>query len=116
METRINPNQVSHIKIKRLQKTKYFWIPEKTRSFLFGLFKSTIKEGYYYWNTVFEGEVVYFANEKCVDMVDIDGDLWYLPKVSIFCGEKLIKERYFNTFEEAKEYCNINFPNVNITL
>ena len=49
-------------------------------------------------------------------MIDIDGDLWYLPKVSIFCGEKLIKEKTFNTTEEAKEYCDVNFPNVNIIL
>jgi len=49
-------------------------------------------------------------------MRDINGILWNNPKIEIFVGKERIKTKYFKTVSDAKEYCNINFPNVNVVI
>ena len=90
METRINPEQVSHIYIKYFEKTRSFYLSNHTTKYFFGLFKDVTKEGYYFINLFDDlrfdwtmAEVAEFDN-----MVDIDGYLHYKPSVSIFCAEK----------------------------
>lgn len=113
-QTRINPDLVSHIKICDKTQTDYVYKSKKVHKYLFGLYKEVEPAGYYTIN-LFCNEVLIFTIDEVkesVDVFDIDGVLYYKPCVEVFSGGKKIKTRYFNTLEEAKEYCDINFPNI----
>ena len=114
METRINPNQVSHIAICDGHKG-YKWsncIQEfKYKQYeKYWFFKSS-PSGYYSvkgWDNYFKK-----LPEGCFDL---NGELWSYASVSIFSAEKRIKNKYFETLEQAKEWVTSNFPNCNVTV
>ena len=124
MELRINPNNVSHIKVfealkgrmsiwngqieytwREVEYTKVLWI-FKTKSVEY-------KEGYY--RTCKRSWLV---NDEPIEIKETEfilGDsLWTHPRIEIFAGKELIKTKYFKTFEEAKRYTTKYYPNVNV--
>lgn len=111
METRINPNQVSHIAI--CDGHKGFPFSNKIVEFKYKpkkkfLFFKTDDEGWY-------AEDGYNTFKKlppfCYSLLD---ELYTYPLVSVFCGEKRIKIKSFETLEQAKEWVTQNFPNCNV--
>ena len=111
METRINPNQVSHITISDAHKgysysnrnVEFKFVPKK--KFLF--FKIN-DEGWYAedgYNMFKELPPI------CYSLL---GELYTYPLVSVFCGEKKLKTKIFETIEQAKEWTTDNFSNCNI--
>lgn len=115
-QLKINKDQVSHIRIYDIKKSKYFYKPEKTKKYLFGLFKKANLEGYY--STSFERYFLVFTMKEVYNSVhfrNIDGILWYNPYIEIFAGKDMVP-KCFKTVEEAKEYVTINFPNVNVVI
>lgn len=126
METRINPNQVSHITISDAKKGReyywyghvdYVWMEAEYFKFLW-LFKTPFKnyeEGYYR-----NCKRKWISNDTPTELRKSEytllGEIYTLPKVLIFSGEKEIKRRYFETIEEAKELATSNFPNCNVII
>lgn len=121
METRINPQQVTHIKIYdeckgvryNYQTVDYVWMEEDS-FLLFWFYKVVNYPAGFYRNcnrgfitndTPFELEHWHFVRGNCI---------WSKPKIEIFAGEKLIKSMYFESVKDAKNYCNKNFHNVSI--
>lgn len=114
MEIRINPNQVSHIAICDGHKG-YKW-SNCIQEFEYRKFKKywlwrTNPDGYYSvkgWNNYFRE-----LPEGCFTL---GGNLWSYASVSIFSGEKRIKNRYFENIRIAKEWVTQNFPNCNVII
>jgi len=114
METRISPNQVSHIAICDGHKG-YKW-SNYIQEFKYRKFKK-----YWLWRTNLDGYYNvrgwsnYFKElpEVCYDL---NGELWSYTSVSIFSAEKRIKNKYFETLEQAKEWVTENFPNCNVII
>lgn len=122
-ETRINPNQVSHITIYdeckgvryQYQTIDYVWMEED--SFLFLWFYKILNypAGFYRnckrkWisnDTPLEIEDWHFVRDNCI---------WSRPKIEIFCAEKRIKIKYFKSIEQAKKWVTSNFPNCNVII
>lgn len=118
-QTRINPQLVTHIKIRDCQKTIHHYKPGKYKKYFFGLFKDIEIEGYYTQGLFRNTEVLGFNMEEVSEIegvMDLDDKLWYKPNIIIYCGQKLIERHYFNTVEKAKQYCDEVFPNVNVIL
>lgn len=111
MEVRINPKTVSHIRIRDLIKSDYIWCEKIEAKRNFWWSEDGYEEGY--WSGGHQGIFSYRFDEK-EGVKDIDGVLWYLPSVSVYFGEKLIKELFFETYKEARQYCDKNFPEVNV--
>lgn len=118
METRINPNQVSHIAICDGHKG-YKWL----NAILEYTFRPTYKhwfwenqpQGYYRkgkpqstWTSNFEE-----LPEGCYDL---NGELYSYASVSVFCAKKRIENKYFETLEQAKEWVTENFPSCNVII
>lgn len=115
-ELRINPENVSHIKIYDLEATGYIWCDAiKKKTVLFGWITTVepYEEGYY-----FNGAQGWLSDkiEPKSHMRTIEGELYLDPCISIFAGETKIKTKFFKTVEECKEYCDLNFPNVNVVV
>lgn len=115
METRINSKTVSHIDIYDLEATGYIWCDEiKEKKVFFNLISlnDAYEEGY--WYNGYQG----FFGEKLDKsknyMRNVNGEIYFIPHISIFCGQEKIKTIYFETFEEAKEYCDKNYGEVNV--
>lgn len=112
METRINPQQITHIKLYGAHKG-YRW-SNGIQKFEYRKFKKywlfkTNKDGYYStsgWDNYFES-----LPEGCYDLL---GDLYTRAKIEIYFGEKRIKTMHFDSLEQAKEYCNKNYKKVNL--
>lgn len=114
VELRINKDLVTHIKIHDWKKSHYYFKPALTTTYFFGLYKETEREGYYLKGDRFEWfEFTVDEVKKAIDVVDKNEVLWYKPKIEIFTQKEKIKTFYFNTVEQAKDFCNTNFPNVN---
>lgn len=121
MELRINKSLVTHIKIYDQEDTGKIWCEEKTVKTFFNLFTvERYSAGFYfegrqdYWN--YYG---FFSKEdadQCVDLTHNNLYLFHRPKAEIFAGQEKLKVKYFDTVEEAKGYCEKNFPNVNVVL
>jgi hypothetical protein len=121
METRINPQQVSHIQIYdeckgvryQYQTIEYVWMEED--SFLFLWFYKVLNypAGFYR-----DCKRRYISNDTPLELEHWhfvrDNYVWSKPKVEIFVGEKRIKTEYFESLEQAKEYCDTNFKEVNV--
>lgn len=115
-ELRINPENVSHIKIYDLEATGYKWcdaIPLKRVLFNSITVQDPYEEGYWY-----NGHQGFFSDkiEPKSHMRTIEGELYLDPCISIFAGETKIKTKFFKTIEEYKEYCDVNFKNVNVII
>lgn len=115
-ELRINPENVSHIKIYDLEATGYKWcdaIPLKRVFFNSITVCEPYEEGYW-----LDGHQGFFSDkiEPKSHMRTIDGELWFDPHISVFCGETKIKTKFFKTVELAKEYCDKNFKGVNVII
>lgn len=123
MEIRINPNQVSHIKIYdkckgvryQYQTIDYVWMEEDSFLFLWfykilnypaGFYRNC-KRRYISNGMPLELEDWHFVRDNCI---------WSRPKVEIFSAEKRIKDRYFKTIEQAKEWVTENFSNCNVII
>jgi hypothetical protein len=112
METRINPQKVSHIQIYDAHKG-YRW-SDCIQEFEYKTFKKywlfkTNKDGYYNvrgWDNYFKE-----LPKGCYDLL---GELYSYAKAEIFSGGKQIKTEYFESIEQAKEYCDKNFKEVNV--
>ena len=113
MEVRINPNQVSYIVI--CDGHKGFPFSNKIVEFKYKpkkkfLFFKTDDEGWY-------AEDGYNTFKKlppfCYSLLD---ELYTYPLVSVFCGEKRIKIKSFETLEQAKEWVTQNFHNCNVII
>ena len=125
-ETRINPEQVSHIYIKDNRKGReyfwngymyYIWMEAEYFKFLW-LFKTksiNYVAGYYK-----DCKRHWLGNDTAVELkyreFDLLGEVYTKPCVSIFCAEKRIKTEYFDTVEQAKEWTSNNFPNCNVII
>lgn len=116
METRINPQQVSHIQIYDAHKG-YRWLNCNLEYTFRPKYKHWFWEnqpqGYYRkgkpqstWTSRFEE-----LPEGCYDLL---GELYSYAKIEIFAGEKRIKTEYFESIEQAKKYCNKNFKEVSV--
>ena len=119
MELRINKDTVSHIKIHDFYETKYRFKNVYVQKHFFGIFgKTEYPEGYWQkgeqrsWNL----DMGYFYLKDSIDhkFVDRNGTLYEKPEIEIFCGEKRIKRKFFESFEEAQKYCKGKFPNVTV--
>ena len=123
-ETRINPNQVSHITICDAKKGReyywngyvdYVWMEAEYFKFLW-LFKTSFKnyEAGYYKNY----KRAWITNDTPTELRKSEytllGEVYTLPRVSIFAGGKEIKNRYFETLEQVKEWVTLNFNNCNV--
>lgn len=123
METRVNPIQVSHIKLYPLVRgvrnyyndpREYTWLP--TRYFMFLWFIKTpfinYEEGFYLNGRtgLFEGPLE-FPSKKYFEQ---DGEVYSYPFIEIYSAGKLIKSEYFKDYQLAKDYCSANFPKVNV--
>jgi hypothetical protein len=120
-EVRINPQQVSHIQIYDECKgvrylfgtIDYVWMEEDSFLFLW-FYKILNYPAGFYRNckrksisndTPLELEHWHFVRDNCI---------WSRPKIEIFAGGKQIKTEYFESIEQAKEYCDKNFKEVNV--
>ncbi len=113
METRINPEQVSHIQIYDATPLKAYYRPNKIEIKWFGLYTNILqKEGYYEtiidWYERFYCSVEYIKEQKW--LFDKDGEIFESPYILIFSGGKSIKIKHFKTVKQAKEYCTKTFP------
>lgn len=116
-ELRIDIQKVSHIRINDLKASGYIWLDEiPVKRVFFNLIVTNYgwKEGYYWGGNYssFSNRIKKLEN----NMVDIGGEIHYLPCISIFCGETKLKTKYFKDLETAKRYCDNNFPNVNLII
>lgn len=133
----INPDLITHIKIYDLRKgVKYGYYPDEPYIYLpsrkkwkwFGFIPYIEKyvEGFYingkYQNNYFNyipGYSLYSVEEveKMKGIIIVDSEeLYTLPTLEIFIGEKLLKRLYFNSFKEALKFRMKNFPNVDVIL
>lgn len=115
-QLRINKDLVTHIKIydskivENYRGEKYKHLKAHMFKFLWFIPAQYYEEGYYR-NGVYD---TWYCNDgKDIRYKDVDGFLWINVRVEIFAQKELITTEYFNSLEEAKEYCNTNFPNVN---
>lgn len=120
MEIRINPEQITHIKIYNSICENYVWCDKKSgKSLFWGLISdSDYEEGYYpqgiqTWRTQY---LMLTKEDVNKEYYDIDGVLYRTPRIEIFAGKEIIKRKYFKTVEEAKEYCDKTFPNINVVI
>ena len=116
-QLRINPQTVTHIKIDDLEATGFIWRDETpVKKVFFNLI--TVDYGWEgsYWYQGNPGSYTDKIDTLKSYMRDIGGEIYFLPSVSVFCGEKKMKTKHFETVEEAKEYATNNFPNVNIIM
>jgi hypothetical protein len=123
-ELRLDKSKVTHITITDKSSKigymgyEYFLLPEKTVTHWFS--KDTIYPEAYYANGKYTtysnlGEP-YYTKEEIYDLPNLyfDGNMLYEKAyVNIHIGKFVVKTLYFKTLQEAKNYCNMNFPNVN---
>jgi len=111
---KINPKLVTHIKLCDLRKSDYVFLPDKYSKFLFWdtleYSKGYYEDGVY---SSFNLLPTYYIYPK--EMKDIDGVLWYMPKIKIFAG-KNIATKYFETYKQATDWWQENLPNVSIEI
>lgn len=134
-ELRINKDRVSHIEIydtiKGIQKSghvinnSYELLPRKEEriKYFIPFFNETlIYPEAYYKNGVYELSDYWTYSYTKEEINDIRGlyisgiDVWTKVFVKIYAGSHMIKSLYFDNIEEAKKYCEDNFPNVNIII
>jgi hypothetical protein len=113
-ELRINKDLVTHIKIYDLEYSGYYYLPEIKVKTWWGGTKVKQEEGIYKkyrdWWIERKYSVEYF--EKEYKFVRIK-DKYYEPiHIMIFAGETKLKYKRFNSLQEAKEYCDREFPNI----
>lgn len=111
METRINSKTVSHIRILDLRKSDYIWCEKIEAKKGFWWSVDSYEEGYWWKGNQ---SVFSYKFDRKEGVKDIYGVLWYLPCVSVYFGEKVIKELFFKTYKEARQYCDKNFSEVNV--
>ena len=111
MQTRINPKTVSHIRVSDIRKSNYIWCEKIEAKKGFWWSEDGYDEGYW-WKGV--SGVFSYKFDRKEGVKDIDGVLWFLPSINIYFGEKVIKELFFKTYKEARQYCDKNFPEVNV--
>lgn len=133
MELRINKDKVSHIKIFDVRRgvqeeywnNKYYKLLPKTRKrewFFIFTWMETYEEAYYRngeydKDDMFTSGYDFYTKEEVGDLegVFIDGDeLYTKPIIKIYSNDYLLKSKFFDTLDEAKSYCDNNFPNVNV--
>ena len=109
----MNPNQVSHIAI--CDGHKGFPLSNKIVEF-----KYKPKKKFLFFSIDYEGrqaEDGYNTFKKlppfCYSLLD---ELYTYTLFSVFCGEKRIKIKSFETLEQAKEWVTNNFPNCNVII
>jgi hypothetical protein len=126
MITKINPQQITHIKIYDEIKGIYsyynnvidcVWMEASYFHFLWfiktnilnysaGFYKNKKRE---IWSNEYPIEVGEHNTVR-------DNCLYTKAKIEIYFGEKQIKRMYFETFKEAKKYCIENYPEVSVTI
>jgi len=113
----IDKEKVTHIEINGLIKTEYFWHDEfKEIRKLFGLFlvKEGYKSGFYD-----RSPTSWFYSripELCEGSININGFLYWKPLIKVYVNNKRVGIKYFDTIEQAKYFCKLEFPNVNYNL
>ena len=124
METRLNKELVTHLRIKKECKgvlyscgtiVEFDWREDVTQS-LFGFFREVLYPKGYYRKGLAQSSWHLHCKDVPEGCYDLGGELYSFSSVSIFIGEKIIKTKYFSTFDESKQYCDENFPNVNLII
>ncbi len=112
-----NKEKVTHIKITDLIKTDYIWHDERKKvKKLFGLI--TLKEGYK--AGFYKGDptslFTYSIDEAVEGSININGIFYWLPVIEVYINNERVGLKYFDTIEEAKSFCEKEFPNVKYKL
>lgn len=116
-QTLINPQHVTHIKIKPATKTEYIWCNEKPeKKHWLGFIKEYgYEEGF--WENGFQG---FFSTRIDTNehkfLVEIEGVLWSLPSIEIFAHGKKIYTNHYESVSEIEQICKSEFPNVSVIL
>jgi hypothetical protein len=111
--TIFNKEKVTHIQITDLTKTNYIWcdeIKEKRIFFNIILLIEGYKAGFYKGNQT--GCFSIRIDKPEEGSVDINGVLHWLPTVKVYINRECVGFKYFDTIEEAKDFCKKEFPNV----
>lgn len=120
MQTRIDKSKITHIVVNKEKVLKshtislglstFKYMKSKTVSKLFGLYKKNYEEGYYTNDLSF----FYHMNDLENDgLFDKDGILYKKIYIDVYVGDTLLYYKYFNSFNEAEDYCIKNIPNAN---
>ncbi len=116
-QTRINPQHVTHIKITPQRESPYVWCDKiEKETTLFGLI--TVVEPYDegYWEDGCQGYWQSKLDEDRSDFTIIEDTVYWLPSISVFCGETKVYSAHYDTIAEIRELCEKEFKNVSIIL
>jgi hypothetical protein len=115
-EIHFDVNSIIKIVIHDRKRSSYGWLPERQRTWFFGLIKRNKfqEAGYYPYKCYWEGsmtgdswEASPSTRERLIEygyQVEPDGIVWEKPYISISLkGDHSITKK-FETFEDAKEY------------
>lgn len=123
MELRIREDSIDYVKIYDSERTYYSYLPEKQEKWFFGLIPwEYYPSGYYKYSRYKKqmGMLLDYYSEKEISQGDrytVVGQRVYIkPGISIFTKNECIKTKYFHTLEQAKRYCNENFPNLKVII
>jgi hypothetical protein len=115
--TIFDKSKITHINITDLIKTDYVWYDEikEVRKF-FNLI--LVREGYTagFYNGYQTGWFSNKINKVEKGSVDIGGVLYWLPVIKVYVNSERVGIKHFDTIEEAKEFCALEFPNVDYNL
>jgi hypothetical protein len=126
-ELRLDKSKITHIIIKDknpkigLMGHIYLYRPEKVVKNRFW-FDTSYPEAYYL-NGIYCLDAgmctnAYYTPDEAMakDFLIEDNQLFYKPLAMFFIGNHKVDELNFSTLEEAKTYCDINFPQINYVL
>jgi len=114
-EIHFDVNSIIKINIIGRREATYGWLPEKQKTFFFGLFKrnSFYQEGFYdnsdYVN-YFENDGIAYSEKDLIGFgyqVDPDKTVWKKPRIYIIMKNNNTIELEFETVEEARNYVEV---------